>query len=188
MDALLTALVACFIGELGDRSQRLTLILADRFRRTGAIVVGVAVAAIANAVISAAAGSLIAPMLGSDARALFLAMAIVAAGFGLIAPVRAPDPLIGWKIGALPTSALGVFILGFGNGPQFLAMGIATGSGAPMMAGVGTALGTMIALVPAAILGGDHLRGLPVAWMRRISGVLLLIVGSRIGLGALGLA
>lgn len=188
MDALLTALVACFIGELGDRSQLLTLILADRFRSNRAIFGGIAIAAIANAAVSATAGSLIAPMLGTDARALFLAMAIVAAGIGLVAPVRAPDPLTGWRIGALLTSALGLFILGFGNGPQFLAMGIAAGSGAPIMAGVGTALGTVLALLPALILGRDHLRGLPVVWIRRVSGALLLLVGLWIGLRALGLA
>lgn len=188
MDALLTALVACFIGELGDRGQLLTLTLSDRFRSRRTLIVGIVVASFANATVSAAAGGFIAPMLGSGARTLFLAAAIAAAGFGLLAAVKAPDPLSGWKIGVLLTSMLGLFILGFGNGPQFLAVGIAVRTGDPIMTALGAGIGTALALLPVVFFGRAYFQTLPLQWIRRASGAILLLIGIWLALSTIGIA
>ncbi|WP_278985663.1 TMEM165/GDT1 family protein, partial [Sphingobium yanoikuyae] len=124
MDALLIALLGCLFGEIGDKGQLLVLALAHRYQRDGAIIAGVAVAAIANAALSAAAGAWIGPMLGHDARLLFMALSVLFLGVGLLWPVKMPDTLDDWRIGPFLTTALGVFILGFGDGPQFLILGI----------------------------------------------------------------
>ena len=131
MDALLIALLGCLFGEIGDKGQLLVLALAHRYQRDGAIIAGVAVAAIVNAALSAAAGAWIGPMLGHDARLLFMALSLLFLGVGLLWPVKMPDTLDDWRIGPFLTTALGVFILGFGDGPQFLILGIATPHGRP---------------------------------------------------------
>jgi len=188
MDALLTALIGCLFAEAGGASQLLVLALAMRFQRPAPIIAGVIVAAAANAAISAAAGAFIGPMLGSNARLLFLALAVLFLGLGMLWPVKAPDPLANWTIGPFLTAAIGLFILGFGDGAQFLILGIATRTASPALAAVGGALGIMAALIPAALVRAPHFRALPWRQVRLAGGVLMLIVALILAVNALGVA
>src|SRR3546814_8091703 len=65
-------------------------------------------AALANAAIGAAAGAFIAPMLGTDGRLLFLALALIFLAAGMFWPTKQPDPLANWRLGPFLTSALGL--------------------------------------------------------------------------------
>lgn len=187
MDALLLALIGCLLGEIGDKSQLLVLALAARYNRNGAVMAGIAVAAIANATLSAYAGAWIGPMMGADARLLFLALSVAFLGAGLLWPVKTPDTLTGWPTGAFLTTALGLFILGFGDGPQFLILGIATRTGDPLLAGVGGAIGVMAALMPVVLLRDRLLTLLPLRPIRIVGGALLLLTGGIMALSALAL-
>ncbi|QGP79757.1 TMEM165/GDT1 family protein [Sphingobium sp. CAP-1] len=187
MDALLLALLGCLLGEIGDKSQWLVLALAARYHRDGAVIAGIITAAVANAAISAMAGAWIGPMLGADARLLFLALAILFLGVGLLWRVARPDPLDGWRIGAFLTTALGLFILGFGDGPQFLILGIATRTGDPALAGIGGAIGTIVALVPVVLARDRLLAVLPLRAIRWTGGGVLIVTGAILSLSATGL-
>ncbi|MFZ2995611.1 TMEM165/GDT1 family protein [Sphingobium sp.] len=187
MDALLLALLGALLGEIGDKSQLLVLALAVRYRRNGAVIAGIVAAATANAVLSAAAGAWIGPMMGADARLLFLALSVLFLGVGLLWPVGAPDLLTGWPTGAFVTTALGLFILGFGDGPQFLILGIATRTGHPVLAGIGGAIGVIVALVPVVLLRDRLLALLPSRAIRIGGGAIMLVTGAVLGLSALAL-
>lgn len=187
MDALLLSLLGCLLGEIGDKGQWLVLALATRYNRDGAVIAGIIVAAIANAVISAVAGAWIGPMLGSDARLLFLALSILFLGTGLLWRVSPPDLLDGWPTGAFLTTALGLFILGFGDGPQFLILGIATRTADPLLAGLGGAIGVIVALVPVVVARGALLAALPLRAIRWTGGAILLLTGICLALSATGL-
>lgn len=187
MDALLIALLGCLLGEVGDKNQLLVLALATRFDRNGAVIAGIVVAAIANAAISATAGAFLGPMLGTDARLLFLALALLFLGIGLLWAVTPPDPLADWHIGPFLTTALGLFILGFGDGPQFLILGIATRTSDPALAAIGGAAGVIAASIPIVLLRHRFLAALPIRTIRWGGGALLLIVGAAMALTAVGL-
>ncbi|MES2174212.1 MAG: TMEM165/GDT1 family protein [Pseudomonadota bacterium] len=187
MDALLIALLGCLLGEIGDKSQLLVLALATRYNRNGAVIAGIVVAAVANAFITAFAGAWIGPMLGADARLLFMALSVLFLGAGLFWPASAPDPLAGWPTGAFLTTALGLFILGFGDGPQFLILGIATRTADPILAGIGGAIGVIVALVPVVLLRDRILAVLPLRAIRWTGGALLLLAGAVMALSATGL-
>lgn len=187
MDALLLALLGCLLGEIGDKSQLLALVLATRFDRDGAIIAGVVVAAVANAALSAAAGAWIGPMMGADARLLFLALSVLFLGAGMVWRVTPPDPLARWRIGPFLTSALGLFILGFGDGPQFLILGIVTRTGDPVLAAIGGAAGIVAALVPVVLLRQRLLSILPIRAIRLAGGALLLATGAIVALQATAL-
>lgn len=187
MDALLTALIGCLLGEMGDKSQLLVLALAMRFRRNGALIAGIAVAAVANAAVAAGAGAFLSPMLGSSARLLFLALAVLFLAIGMFWPVKQPDPLSTWPTGPFLTAALGVFILGFGDGSQFLILGIATRTADPVMAGVGGAIGMIAALTPVVLLR-EEMGRLPLRAIRLGGAAIMLIAGVAIAVSALGLA
>ena len=187
MDALLIALLGCLLAELGSKSQRLVLALSARFRRDRALLAGAFAATAANAMIGAAAGAFLAPMLGSNARLLFLAVALLFLGFGLLWPVKPPDPLDSWRTGPFLTSALGLFILGFGEGSQFLILAIAVRTGDPATAALGGILGVMAALAAAVPLRERVVSALPVRVIRLCAGILILIVSLIAAVSALRL-
>lgn len=187
MDALLTALLGCLLGEMGDKSQLLVAALAARYDRNGAVIAGVVAAALANAALSAFAGAWIGPMLGSDARLLFLALSILFLGAGLLWRVSPPDMLAGWPTGPFLTTALGLFILQFGDGPQFLILGTATRSAQPVLAGIGGTIGILAALVPAVLLRDRLFALLPTRPIRLSGGAILLLTGATLALSATGL-
>ncbi|WP_336968058.1 TMEM165/GDT1 family protein [Sphingobium aromaticiconvertens] len=187
MDALLTALLGCLLGEMGDKSQWLVLALASRYQRDGVVLAGVAIAAACNAALSAAAGALLAPMLAGNARLLFLALAILFLGVGMVFRVKRPDMLDGWKLGAFLTTAFGLFILGFGDGPQFLILGIATRTGDPVMAAIGGAVGVTLAAVPVIALREQFYHHGALRAVRLGGGVMLLVVGGLIAASALAI-
>lgn len=192
MDALLIALLGCLLGEIGDKGQLLGLALATRFQRDGAVMAGMAVAAIANAAIGAAAGAFLAPMLGSDAGLLFLALALIFLGFGMIWgmvwPVKRPDPLANWRLGPFLTTALGLFILGFGDGAQFLILGVAVRTTDPVLAATGGAIGIIAATVPVVLMRDQLFKLLPLRAIRLGGGVLVLLAGMATAVTALHLA
>lgn len=183
---MLTSLLGCLAGEIGGAGQLLVLALAIRFRRDGPLIAGIIIAAAANAAIAAWAGAFIAPMLGSSARLLFLALALLFLGLGMFWPVRAPDPLAGWPTGAFLTSALGLFILGFGDGSQFLILGIATRTADPVTAAIGGALGIAAAQIPMLFLR-DKAKKLPLRPIRRGLGGILTVIALLIAAAAFGL-
>lgn len=181
------ALVGCLLGEMGDKGQMLASTLAQRFQRNRAIIAGIILAVVVNAVVAACAGAFIAPMLGHHARLLFLALAILFLSAGMIWPVRKPDMLDGWPTGPFLTTALGIFILGFGEGTQFLILGLVTRTADPALAALGGAIGTAAALIPAVLLP-DRFAGLPLMAIRRGGGAIMLLISLVLGVQALGLA
>ncbi len=187
MDALLTALLGCLLGEMGDKSQLLVLALATRFNRNGAVIAGVAVAAILNAIISATAGAFLAPMLAGNARLLFLALSVLFLGIGMFFKVNRPDTLEGWKLGAFLTTALGLFIIGFGDGPQFLILGIATRTADPILAAAGGATGVILGALPVILLRERFYALFPLRAIRAGGGALMLLIGALVFLAALDL-
>ena len=80
MDALLTTFLAALLAEFGDKTQLLAVALAARYRKTSAVLGGIAVAALANNLLAAAGGMLINGMITLRAISLLVAVALVFAG------------------------------------------------------------------------------------------------------------
>jgi len=187
MDVLMAAFVAAILAQASDRTPWLTAILASRFARPGAVIAGTVVAlAVINA-IGAIGGAIIGPRLSPNAQALLLALALVSAGGSALFPMKMPDRLSGWRIGAFATSLLGVAILGFGDRTQFITAALAARSPAPALAAVGATLGSLVVNIPA-ILAGEEIRGkLPLTIVRIVVGILFLIAGAIAAFSALRL-
>ncbi|MET0370560.1 MAG: TMEM165/GDT1 family protein [Sphingobium sp.] len=188
MDALLFALIGALLGTIGDKSQHLVLAFANRFDRNGLLIAAILLAAAFNSGISAIAGAFIGPMLSSDARLLFLALSLLFLGVGMIWRTSPPDPLTRWRIGAFATSFVGLFILLFGDGQQFLILGLATRTGDPVLVAIGGTLGIAAGLVPVVIGRDAFLATLPLTLIRRVAGCVMLLVGAVCALSAVGIA
>lgn len=188
MDSLLPALIAALLAGATDRPAWLAAILGDRFGGRAGVILGVVAAQ--SAIMGAAfVGALaVRDFMTPNARSLIFGLALVFAGAGALMPPKAPrDRLDGWRIGALPTSALGLFILAFGERVQFVGFGVAAWGGSPVLAAIGAATGAIIGGGVAATLGEREWRRLPLRAMGIAGGAMLLLAGVVLTLGGLRL-
>ena len=182
----MAALVAGALAQVGDRPARLVAILADRYR-SAPVLLAAALAQLVAGGLAAAGGALHAPQLTPEAKRLLLALALLLQGGGALLPVKAPERLERWRLGAFGTAFLGLFILFFGGGLQFIVAALAARSPAPWFAAVGATVGALAVLTPAAVLGEEGWTTLPLVAVRRVVGAAFILTGLVIGLGALRL-
>lgn len=183
----MAALVAASLAQPGDRTAWLAAILADRWRRPGLVIAMAALGLLAASGIAAAAGALLAPTIAPNAKQLLLALALLLQGAGSFLPVKMPDRLDGWRIGATATTFLGFLILAFGDGVQFIVAALAARSTVPALAAIGATLGSLAVVAPAALLGEATWLRPPWRRLRAGMGALFLVTGTILALGALGL-
>jgi putative Ca2+/H+ antiporter (TMEM165/GDT1 family) len=166
LDALLTSFIAAALGHWGDKSQWLVAALSSRYRRPRAVLVGISIAAVANALIAGIGGSLLHGMITPRAISLLLGMAFLFAGVeGLLG--RRPKPRgDSWRQGPVVTALFCFFVFGFADKSQFVTATLAAQFNAPLLAAAGAAAGTIASSIPAAMLGDRFERIVPVKAIR----------------------
>ena len=183
----MAALVVAALAQIGDRTPWLAAILADRYRRPGVVIAMAAAALLTAGALAVVAGMLLAPMLAPRAQDVLLGLALILQGGGALFPARAPARLTGWRTGAALTSLLGLFILAFGDGIQFVVVALAARSPLPWAAAIGATLGSLAVVAVAVTLGEASWQRLPLARLRLIVGIVMLVAGLAIGLHGIGL-
>jgi putative Ca2+/H+ antiporter (TMEM165/GDT1 family) len=187
LEALLTAFIAAALGEIGDKTQLLVVALAVHYRKPGAVLAGVAVAALVNNGIAAAAGGLIRDEITLRATSLLLAVALLfAAATCLLQPPRLAQPRA-WKAPAFLAAAIGFFGAELGDKTQFLTAVISAQFGFAALAAAGATAGVLAANAPAAILGERFAGTLPLRPIRYAAGGLFLAAGLIVAVNALRL-
>jgi len=187
MDALLSSLVAALLAEWGDRTQLFVVVLAAHYVRPAPIVAGLAVAALANSLIAAYAGTFISGMIPVRAASLLVALALLLAAGGSLLRRRPPDMGMGWRFPAFVTAIIALFLLEFGDKTQFLTFALAARYDSLALTAAGATLGILAADIPAALLGNRLAAVVPVQPLRYGVAILFLVTGFVIGVRALEL-
>lgn len=187
MDALLPAFAAAALAEIGDKTQLLAVLLVIRLRNSGAVLGGIAVAALANSVIAAEAGALAAGHIPFRAATLMLAVALVSAGSGALFRQKQPNVGIYERMGPFAASGVAFFILEFGDKTQFVTFAIAAHARAPLLTAAGAAGGVVAASALAVALGENLPKLVPLGRIRIGFGILFLLIGAFVAAGALRL-
>ncbi len=187
MEALLPAFIAAALGEWGDKTQLLLVALAARYGRPAPLLAGVALAALAGSLLAGFGGTLIHGTVTLRALSLLVAVALLFAG--IAAFMRRKPPAYAETLGgpAIAAAAFGFFVAEFGDRTQFITFAIAARYDSMILASAGATLGIIAASVPAALLGPELGRLLPVKAIRYGGGALFLLFGLVVGLNALRL-
>ena len=181
----MAALVAAALAQASDRTPWLTAILADRYRQPGIVILGTAIAIALGNTLAAVGGVLVAHQMSPNAKDLFLGMALIFGGVAAFWPIKPPERLEGWKIGAFMTTLTGVFVLALGDRSQFLTAAITARSPAPALAAVGATIGALAVNIPAILAGEDARKKLHVTGFRIAVGIVFVFTGLLLGLGAI---
>lgn len=183
----MAALVLGALCQAGDKTPWLAAILADRYGAPRVVIVAAALALAVNYLLGALGGMLLKPLMTPEAKQLLLALALLFAAGSTTWRSTSPDRLSGWRLGAFGTSVLGLAIMIFGDRLQFVIVALAARSEMPPLAAVGGTLGSLVLVVPAAVLGEAKWLALPQRAIRFGSAAVLGVAGIVIGLGGLRL-
>lgn len=173
------------LAEIGDATQLLATKLARRFGRPLPVLLGIAAAALINASVAAAAGAMLGRTLPPRAADLLLALSLLMIAGGALFRAKPRDTAKDWHLGAFGTSLLAFLILAFGDKGQLATAAFAARGHAPALVAAGAVAGTVIANVPAVLLGPEFGQLVPVVAIRRGVAGLLGVAGLWLGLSAL---
>mgnify|MGYP001434650101 CR=1 FL=1 len=187
MDSLLPAFIAILLASGTDRSAWLAAIMGDRYTGVAGVLIGFVIAQIVLAGVAVAGAFVLRPMMSDEARDLLSALALLSAGGGMMLRGKAPDRMERWRLGAVGTSALGGLTLGLGERAQFLIFAFAVAGAYPVLSGVGGAMGYMVAILPAVVLGEAQWCALPRRAFGIVAGAVFIVTGAIVALSALRL-
>jgi putative Ca2+/H+ antiporter (TMEM165/GDT1 family) len=178
MEAFLVSTVAVAIGELGDKTQLLALVLAARYRRPLAVILGIAVATIANHACAGLVGTLLRGALtGGVLRWLVGATFLAIAAWALVPDRMDETARAADRRGAFLVTLIAFFFAEMGDKTQIATVTLAARYDSLVMVVAGTTLGMLCADVPA-VLVGNAARALPLRAVRLASAALFAALGA----------
>ena len=181
--AVSTGVVA--LGEMGDKTQLLALLLAARFRAPRTIILGILVATLLNHALAAALGAWLTRVLDPQWLRWGLGASFIAVAIWMLVPDKAGAVGPGAersRFGIFGLTVLAFFLAEMGDKTQIATVMLAARYNDILTVTAGTTLGMMIANVPAVLLGDKVIKLVPIIWVHRVAAAVFA------GLGVLMLA
>ena len=162
MEALLVSTLVVAIGEIGDKTQLLALMLAARFRRPIPIVLGILVATSANHTVAGLVGQWVRHVVPEHYLRWLLAASFLAVALWALKPdaLAAEEPKSINHFGVFAFTVVTFFLAEIGDKTQVATVVLAAQFGNLLAVVAGTTLGMLVADVPVVYLGqaasADH--------------------------------
>lgn len=179
LEALLVSTGVVAIGEIGDKTQLLSLVLAARFRRPWLICAGIFVATLANHALAGWIGNWVRGVVPADVLRWLLALSFFAVALWALKPDTLDDDrsqkLSRW--GVFGVTLVAFFLAEMGDKTQVATVMLAARFDALGAVVIGTTLGMMIANVPV-VFAGDLASGkIPFKAIRILAALLFAAIG-----------
>ncbi|MCW5636144.1 MAG: TMEM165/GDT1 family protein [Rubrivivax sp.] len=186
-EAFLVSTGVVALGEIGDKTQLLALVLAARYRRPLPIVAGILVATLANHALAAALGTWVTRAVDPQWLRWVLGGSFIVVALWLLVPDRidavdGPSPRRGARgaFGIFGLTTFAFFLAEMGDKTQVATIMLAARFDALVAVTAGTTLGMLIANVPAVLLGERAVKVLPVQWVHRLAAVAFAAIGAAV--------
>ncbi len=179
MEAFFTSTAAVAIGEIGDKTQLLALMLAARFRKPLPIVLGICVATVLNHALAGALGAWITTVLGPHLLRWIVGAAFIAMAVWMLVPDKLDDDDITLPsgLGAFGATAVAFFLAEMGDKTQLATVALAAHYHALLPVVAGTTLGMLLADIPAVFIGNRMSTRIPVRWVHGVAAALFAVLG-----------
>ena len=179
LEALLISTGVVALGEMGDKTQLLAIVLAAAFRRPWPIVAGILVATLANHAAAGAVGGFVASALGPDILRWVIGVSFLAMAAWIMVPDRLDDDLTGKepRAGVFWTTVVAFFLAEMGDKTQIATVALAARYADVVAVVLGTTLGMMLANVPAVFLGDRIARKVSMPVVHGVAAVIFAVLG-----------
>jgi Ca2+/H+ antiporter, TMEM165/GDT1 family len=180
IEAFLISTGVVALGEMGDKTQLLAILLAAKFRRPLPIILGILVATLLNHAVAGWVGNWVAQALGANVLRWVIGLSfIVMAGWMLIPDKVDADAVAATKPrwGVFGTTLVAFFFAEMGDKTQIATVALAARYADLLAVVAGTTLGMMVANVPAVFLGDVIAKKVSMLWVHGIAAAIFAVLG-----------
>jgi putative Ca2+/H+ antiporter (TMEM165/GDT1 family) len=178
MEALLVSMVIVAVGEIGDKTQLLALMLAARYRRPWPIVAGILVATLVNHALAGYAGNWVRSVVSPDVLKWLLAISFFAvAGWALKPDELEEKRTASSQAGVFLVTTIAFFLAEMGDKTQIATVMLAAKFTSLAAVIVGTTLGMLAANVPVVFAGNLLSAKIPFKPIRVVAAALFAAIG-----------
>jgi Ca2+/H+ antiporter, TMEM165/GDT1 family len=181
------------LGEMGDKTQLLALLLAARYQKPWPIIAGILVATLANHGLAGALGVGVSHWLDPQWLRWLLGASFIAVGLWLLVPDKVDDQMSDtWatpeRWGVFGITLVAFFLAEMGDKTQVATVMLAARYDALFSVTAGTTLGMLLANVPVVLLGDRVVKHVPIKWVHRVAALVFVVIGLLVlaGFGASG--
>ena len=178
MEAFLVSTGVVALGEMGDKTQLLAMLLAVRFKRPLPIVLGILAATLVNHAAAGAVGGWVASALGPQILRWVIGLSFIGMALWMLVPdkLEEGDTRIA-RYGVFVTTAIAFFLAEMGDKTQIATVALAARYHDLVAVVAGTTLGMLIADVPAVFVGDKLAKRVPMKLVHGIAAAIFLILG-----------
>jgi len=179
MEAFLVSTGVVALGEMGDKTQLLAIVLAAAFRKPWVIIAGIFVATIVNHAAAGALGGWVAAQLGPDILRWVIGVSFVAMAGWMLIPDKLDDDASNQKqrFGVFWTTVVAFFLAEMGDKTQIATVALAARYPEVVQVVIGTTLGMMLANAPAVFLGEKIAAKVSMKVVHGVAAVIFLVLG-----------
>ena len=179
MEAFLISAIAIAIGEIGDKTQLLALMLAARLRQPLPIIGGIAVATLFNHTLAGIAGAWVRRTVPPSYLRWMLAASFFAVALWALRPDSGNGTTRGdqERFGAFVVTVVAFFLAEIGDKTQIATVVLAARFDDLLAVVAGTTVGMLIADVPAVLLGNVVARKIPYRLLRWFAASVFALLG-----------
>lgn len=155
MEAFLVSTVVVALGEIGDKTQLLALMLAARLRKPVPIILGIAVATLFNHTLAGLAGAWVRGIVPAMYLRWLLALSFLMVALWALKPDKiGDDARVSYShLGAFTVTVVAFFLAEIGDKTQIATVMLAARFNDLLAVVAGTTLGMLIADVPVVLIG-----------------------------------
>ncbi|HEY9095355.1 MAG TPA: TMEM165/GDT1 family protein [Hydrogenophaga sp.] len=180
MEAFWVSTGVVALGEMGDKTQLLAMLLAARFKKPLPIILGILLATLANHALAGAVGGWVANALGADVLRWVIGLSFIAMAVWMLVPDKLDDDLDVKEVavwGVLGTTVVAFFLAEMGDKTQIATVALAARYTDLVWVVAGSTLGMMLANVPAVYLGDKVAKRVSMAWVHGVSALIFVVLG-----------
>jgi Ca2+/H+ antiporter, TMEM165/GDT1 family len=180
LEALAVSTGVVALGEMGDKTQLLAMLLAAKFRRPAPILWGIFVATLVNHALAGAIGGAVAAWLSPEVLRWVVGLGFLAMAVWVLVPDRADDGLaqdLARKFGVFGTTVVAFFLAEMGDKTQIATVALAARYESLAAVVVGTTLGMLLANAPAVFMGEAIARRVSMRLVRGVAAALFAALG-----------
>ncbi len=178
LSAFLVSLGVVAVGEIGDKTQLLSLLLAARYRRPWPIVAGILTATLFNHTLAGLVGALLRHHLDPQVLRWLVAAAFLVVAIWTLKPDRLDDDAATKShFNVFVVTTVSFFLAEMGDKTQIATALLAARYDSLVAVVAGTTLGMLIADVPVVFLGSVAAHRIPFRALRIVAAILFASLG-----------